>query len=207
MLAGEPYRSRIPWECVHLFWGDERCVPPDHPESNFRMVQETLLAQVPLPPENIHQIPVDQGSPEAAATAYERIIQRYFQLEDGELPEFDLVLLGLGEDGHTASLFPHAAAVHERRRLVVATSGGSPNLPRVTLTVPVLNHARRLVWLVTGAQKAPIVRKVLQGPEQLEEIPAQRVRALQGTSLWLLDHEAAKEVSVDCSGNGDPANA
>ena len=191
LLASEPYRNRIPWECVHVFWGDERCVAPDHPDSNFRMAHEVLLSRVPIPPENIHRVPAEEGDPASVATTYERTVRTFFQLREGALPEFDLVLLGLGEDGHTASLFPRSAALQERQHLVTATTGGVPHLPRVTLTIPVLNYARRLLWLVTGAQKAAVVQAVLEGVEQSEDLPARLVHPRQGASLWLLDQAAA----------------
>jgi 6-phosphogluconolactonase len=206
LLGSEPYRSRVPWAEVHVFWGDERCVSPDRPESNFRMAQEALLARVPVPATHIHRIIGESGDPAAAAQEYERTLRAWFRVQDGAVPSFDLVLLGLGEDGHTASLFPHAAAAREERRLAVETRGGSPSLPRVTLTVPVLARARRLVWLVAGARKASVVRQVLEGPEQLEALPAQRVRPTAGTSLWLLDREAASELhAATATKRGDHA--
>jgi len=194
LLASEPYQSRVPWAQVHVFWGDERCVSPDRPESNFRMAQEALLARVPVPSTQVHRIAGESGDPVAAAKSYERTLHTWFHVQDGAMPVFDLILLGLGEDGHTASLLPHGAAARETRRFAVEAHGGNPNLPRVTLTVPVLTHARRLVWLVAGARKASVVRKVLEGPEQLDALPAQRVRSVAGISLWLLDQQAASEL-------------
>ena len=192
LLASEPYRNRIPWGCVHVFWGDERCVPPDYPESNFRMAHDVLLSQVPIPPENIHRIPTEEGDPASVATTYERTVQTFFQLREGALPEFDLVLLGLGEDGHIASLFPRAAALQETQRLVVATTGGDPYLPRVTLTVPVLNKAKQVMWLVAGKEKAPMVQTVLEGSERANDMPAQMIRPTRGVSLWFVDRAAAQ---------------
>ena len=192
LLAGDEYRSQIDWDHAHVFWGDERCVPPDHPESNFFMAQETLLAHVPIPPSNIHRIPADQGDPEAAAVAYEQVLNACFQLQDGAAPAFDLVFLGLGTDGHTAALFPHSGALHETRRLVTTAMGERPRLPRVTLTLPVLNHAKRLIWLVAGQEKAAVVRAILEGPTQLGDFPARQVRPTHTTPLWLLDDAAAR---------------
>lgn len=192
LLAGAPYRNRIRWERVHVFWTDERCVPSDHPESNFRMAHECLLSRVPMPDANIHQVQTGRGDPAFVARAYERTIRKWFRLPSGAFPEFDLVVLGLGEDGHTASLFPNAKALHETRRLVIDTAGGRPNVARVTLSVPVLNHAQRLLWLVAGASKASVVRRVLREPARCDELPAQRVHPSHGTSLWLVDREAAR---------------
>jgi 6-phosphogluconolactonase len=194
-VAQEPMRSRIPWARVHLFWGDERCVPPDQPESNFHMTHETLLARVPIPASNIHRIPVEHGDPDATAQAYERALREHFRLANGAWPAFDLILLGLGADGHTASLFPGTPAARETARLAVATRGGEPNVARVTLTLPVLNHARRVAWLISGAAKAPIVRRVLEGgAAEADGLPAQSVQPLEGTAVWLLDRAAAGEL-------------
>jgi 6-phosphogluconolactonase len=174
-----------------VFWGDERCVPADHPDSNFRQAFDLLLARVPLPPVNVYRVPTGSGDPTLAAAAYERTLRTFFRVPDGGWPVFDLVWLGLGADGHIASLFPHSEAIEETRRAVIATSGGQPNLPRVTLTLPVLNHAKHLVWLVAGAKKASIVREVLEGVERPEALPAQRVKLVHGTALWLIDRAAA----------------
>jgi len=191
LLASEPYRSRVPWEHVHVFWGDERWVPSDHPDNNFRMVNGSLLARVPLPAVNIYRVPTGSGDPTLAAAAYERTLRTFFKLQDGAWPAFDVVVLGLGEDGHVASLFPRSAALLETRHAVVATTGGNPNVPRVTLTLPVLNHAKHLLWLVAGAQKVSVARDVLEGSDRAENLPAQRVRPTRGEDLWLLDHAAA----------------
>jgi len=191
LLAGTAYRDRIPWKAVHLFWTDERCVPPDHPQSNFRMAQKALLSKVPIPAGNIHRIPVECGTPKAAAAAYEEEIRDFFRLRKNAWPTFDLMLLGLGEDGHTASLFPGSAVLRERKRLVVASRGGNPNLPRVTLTVPVLNHAREILWLVAGATKAHILRTVLEGKEaSTRNLPAHKIRPIHGTAIWFSDQAA-----------------
>lgn len=191
LLASEPYRSRVPWECVSVFWGDERCVPPDHPDSNFRMAAEALLSRVPIPPVNIYRMPAEQGDATEAAASYEQTLRAFFKLEPISWPEFDLVLLGLGADGHVASLFPRSAALRETHRLVAASRGGAPDLPRVTLTIPVLNHAARILWLVAGAEKSSVVREVLTGPEHPDELPAEMIHPVRGSSVWLLDRAAA----------------
>lgn len=198
LLASEPYRSRAPWECVDVFWTDERCVPPDHPDSNFRMANETLLSRVLVPADHLHRIPAEQRDPASAAMAYERILRACFQAPDDVVPELDLVVLGLGEDGHTASLFPRSPALHEANRLVIATAGGVPNLQRVSLTIPVLTHAKALMWLVAGEQKATTVRAVLEGPKRPEELPAQMVTPRRGAALWLLDRAAASLLNRSC---------
>lgn len=191
LLAGEPYRSRVPWEVVHVFWSDERWVPSDHPDSNFRQAFDLLLTHVPLPAVNIYRVPIGSGDATLAAATYERTLQTFFKLQDGAWPAFDLVVLGLGEDGHVASLFPKSAALQETHHSVIATTGGNPDVPRVTLTLPVLNHAKRLLWLVAGAKKASVVRDALEGADRAEELPAQLVRPAHGTALWFLDRAAA----------------
>ncbi|PIQ83668.1 MAG: 6-phosphogluconolactonase [Candidatus Omnitrophica bacterium CG11_big_fil_rev_8_21_14_0_20_63_9] len=203
LLAGEPYRSRVPWASVHAFWGDERWVPPDHPDSNFRQAFSLLLTHVPLPAGNIYRVPTGSGDATLAAATYERTLRTFFKLQDGAWPAFDLVVLGLGEDGHVASLFPQSAALQEAHHAVTATTGGNPNVPRVTLTLPVLNHAKHLVWLVAGAQKASVARDVLEGADRAEELPAQRVRPTHGEAMWLLDRAAAGLLHVDEAAKGN----
>ena len=195
-LAEEPYRRAIPWAGAYLFWGDERCVPTEDPASNFRRAHDALLSRVPIPSEQIHRVPVEQGVPDAIALAYERTLRNFFALEERTAPAFDLVCLGLGTDGHTASLFPHSDALRERSRWVLATVGGMPRRPRVTLTIPVLNRARHLVWLVAGSQKADIVRAVLEGPESPDGLPAQHIRPMRAVPLWLIDRAAARRLTA-----------
>ncbi len=195
-LAEEPYRRAMPWAGVHCFWGDERCVPAEEAASNFRMAHDALLSRVPIPPANIHRVPVEEGAPDAVALAYERTLRNFFASEEPAVPVFDLVCLGLGTDGHTASLFPRSDALRERSRWVLATAGGMPRLPRVTLTIPVLNRARHLLWLVAGSQKAAIVRAVLEGPDSPDDLPAQQVRPTHAVPLWLLDRAAARRLTA-----------
>ena len=195
-LASPPYRDRLPWSAIHVFWGDERHVPPDHPDSNFRMAREAMLDAVPLPAENVHRIRAEEPDAAVAAAAYEAELRAFFQL--GQLaaadagdkwPRFDLVLLGLGKDAHTASLFPGGEAVHERERLVVAPWVEAQNTFRITLTPPVLNHARLAVFLVSGEDKAEPLRAVLAGPRDPGRWPAQIV---EGNRLWMVDRAAAR---------------
>lgn len=187
LLGRESYRTEIPWEHVHLFWADERCVPPDDPGSNYRLVQETLLTQVSIPPENVHRVRGELG-PQAAAQVYERDLQDFYC---GPRPRFDLVLLGLGEDGHTASLFPGSPLLAERERLVAPAVASYQDRPaqRVTLTLPAINTARQVLFLVTGSAKAGIVQTVLAGPAG--QLPAEQVRPTAGQLTWLLDAAAA----------------
>lgn len=191
LLLTPEFRDQIPWTRVHLFWGDERCVPPDHPESNYGMVHETLLSKVPIPEENVYRMKGERD-PQAAADEYELILRRSFQLSEGDLPRFDLILLGLGEDGHTASLFPHSDALRETKRLVTAVYVPELKSYRLTLTLPVLNNAADVFFLVAGKSKAGILRDVLQGKDGSENLPAQRIRPQLGRVVWLVDQAAAE---------------
>ncbi len=185
LLAGSG-RS-LPWEDTHIFLTDERCVPAGHPDSNFGMIEAALLGRVPVPEANIHQVPVELA-PGRAATNYEREMRRFFGLKQGGFPKFDLVLLGLGRDGHTASLFPGDPAVTEARRLAVAVARSEPDHDRVTLTLPVINGAEVVVFMVTGGDKAAALRSVLEGPG--DGSPAARVRSRQGRTVFLADGQA-----------------
>lgn len=187
-LASEEFQVRIPWSKVHLFWGDERLVPLDHRESNYRMAREALLNHVPVPPENIHPVPVHLAL-EEASQVYEQQIRTVLGNRRG-VPAFDVVLLGLGSDGHTASLFPRSAALRERKRLVVVAR--SPvGMPRVTLTVPVLNQARRVFYLVTGADKSRALKQAVEGTG---ELPGQLIAPGKGELVWFLDGAAAAQL-------------
>ena len=189
LLASDSYRERMPWNAIHFFWGDERHVPPDHPDSNFRMAREAMLDAVPVPPENIHRVPAEEPDAQRAAAEYEAALRSFFALASGEIPRFDLILLGLGKEGHTASLFPQSEVLHERERLVAAPWVEAQKTFRVTLTPPVLNHARRAMFLVSGEDKAEALRAVLEGPREPERYPAQIV---EGNRLWMVDRSAAR---------------
>jgi 6-phosphogluconolactonase len=196
-LADEPFRSQIDWSKVEVFWSDERAVPPDHPESNYRMAVETLLAKVPIPDRSIYRMPADRPDLAAAAADYEATIRRVFGEPIG-VPVFDLMILGLGDDGHTASLFPHSRQLAAGDRLVVdgdppvpGTAGPSPSVPRLTFTPRLINAARERLFLVEGATKAEPVRNVLAGPWQPEVWPAQLISDGATLPLWLLDEAAA----------------
>ena len=190
-LSEEPYYSRIPWERVQFFWGDERSVPPDHPESNFRMANECLVSHIPIPPENVHRMQAEDLNLERAVTAYEEQIRTVFKLGPGESPQFDLIMLGLGEDGHTASLFPSSEALNEMKRLVVATYVDRLGAYRMTVTYPVLNDARCILFLAPGLSKAELLRKVLQGPHDPTRLPSQAIKPKQGSLIWMIDQDAA----------------
>jgi len=197
LLATEPYRSSAPWERVHWFMGDDRFVPIDDPLSNMGTARRLFLDLVPAPPRNIHPIETETTSPDAAARAYETELKRFHgadRLDPGR-PLFDLVLMGLGDDGHTASLFPHAAALDERERWVVGVkeAGLEPFLPRVTLTFPALASTREMLFLVGGHDKRQILTRVLSGDDLSEEdLPAGRARS-NGDLIWLVDRAAAPE--------------
>jgi len=187
LLAAPGYKERIPWNNVHLFWGDERCVPPDHPESNFRMAQEALLSKIEIPAENIHRMR-GEGQPQTAAAEYEQELQRFFGLKSGALPRFDLILLGIGEDGHTASLFPGNEALNQTNHLVVAPFVAKLNSHRLSLSLPVLNNAANVWFLVTGASKADAVKEVFSASSDL---PAARVNPVNGNLIWYITQDAA----------------
>ena len=188
LLATAEFSSRLDWSSVHFFWGDERCVPPDHPESNFRLAQESLLSRILLPAENVHRLRAELP-PHQAAEEYERELRIFFA--ESALPRFDLVLLGLGDDGHTASLFPGSSALHETERWVVAYYVEKLAAWRITLTPPALNAAAQIVFLVFGKSKAARLREVWSDPYQPDLLPAQIIRPSDGEVLWLVDAAAA----------------
>jgi len=190
-LASPAWASRIDWARAHVFWGDERCVPPDHAESNYRLAREMLLDRVPLPPEHSHRI-AGELAPAEAARRYEAELRAFFSGDEREMPQprFDLLLLGMGEDGHTASLFPGTTALRETERWAVENYVPRLDSWRVTLTVPAINAAAHVLFLVSGAAKAETLRAVLHGPRQPEIYPAQLVRPQAGRLLWLVDRAA-----------------
>jgi 6-phosphogluconolactonase len=187
LLGEEPLRSRIPWQGVHLFWGDERCVPPGHARSNFRMAHEAFIARVPVPPENVHRMRGELPPVEGAA-AYAEELAAFF---GPGVPRFDLIHLGVGPDGHVASLFPLTDGLRERDCIVTTNLHLPPGEPRITLTLPVLNAAARIELPVLGADKAPIVWTVLRGPIDPFRFPAQFLRPVDGEMVWMLDAAAA----------------
>ena len=186
--------SAIDWEKIHFFWGDERRVPPDHIESNFRKANQALLAGLPLAHENVHRILSENSDAQSAARSYEREIVNFFQLQQGEYPHFDLVWLGMGADGHIASLFPQSAALTEENRLVTANWVAEFQSYRITMTLPVLNHARCIIVLVSGTAKADTLQKVLESNHQTPQFPAQMVRPRNGKLYWIIDRAAASQL-------------
>lgn len=186
-LLGTEYREKVDWGRVHLFWGDERCVPPDNDDSNFKMARNSLISRIDMPSENIHRIK-GELPPRDAALAYEDEIRSFFGLGPGGLPSFDLVLLGLGPDGHTLSVFPGTYAVRERERLVMENHVKALGAWRVTLTISALRKSRKALFLVSGKDKAPALSKVLRG-EDPEAYPAGLVVVEE--VVWLADREAA----------------
>jgi len=200
LLARQQFSQKVPWRRVQLYWGDERCVPPDDVASNYGMAREAFIKHVPLPEANVHRVHGEKV-PDKAALAYEKELRALAALErpQSELPVFDLVLLGLGGDGHTASLFPHSDALTVEERFAVATEAPDGS-PRVSVTYPVINAARRVWFLVSGAEKAGMVAEVLEGLRVPEAVPAQGVRPVHGQLTWLLDEAAAAELSADLRG-------
>jgi 6-phosphogluconolactonase len=186
----QPWRARVPWSKLDLWWVDERCVPPDDPDSNYRMTREAMLDHVPLQPEQIHRIE-GELKPETAAARYESELRNSFRLEGAELPRFDVAQLGMGPDGHTASLFPHTRALLELERLAVANHVQNKDAWRVTLTWPVINHAAAVFFLIGGADKTQILKEVFTGPRDPERLPSQLIRPAGGILTLLLDKAAA----------------
>jgi 6-phosphogluconolactonase len=185
--AEQPFRDRIDWRAVQIFWGDERHVPPDHPESNYRMTRETLLDAVPIPTENVHRVRGEEPDAARAADLYESELRAFF----AGVPRFDLVLLGLGPDAHTASLFPYTAALRERERWVAAPWIEKLATFRITLTPAVLNRAAAVIFLVQGGEKADALHAVLAGERDVDRFPAQVIDPREGELLWLVDRAAA----------------
>jgi len=187
------FASRLPWDKVFFFWGDERHVPPDFPESNFRMAKETLLSQLPVPTENIYRMRGELPDAEQAALMYEDALREFFRPAASEFPRLDFILLGVGPDGHTASLFPGTKALEESRRFVVGNWVEQHSTWRITFTYPVLNAAANVVFLVSGGGKKPeIVHKALREPSA--NLPSQKVKPTNGKLMWYLDKSAASKL-------------
>jgi 6-phosphogluconolactonase len=190
-LASPPLAQQIDWAHVHVWFGDERCVPPDDPQSNYRMANETLLTKVPVPAAQVHRMR-GELPPEQAAAAYERELHEFF---GNDPPRLDVILLGMGDNGHTASLFPGLTAVHEQQRWVVAEYVAEVGMWRITLTPAVINLAREVVFLVAGSGKASMLHQVLEGPFVPDDRPSQIVRPTPGEVIWLVDAAAAADLS------------
>jgi 6-phosphogluconolactonase len=194
LLANEPWRDQVDWSRTQVFWGDDRLVSPDDERSNYRMAREGLLEKVPLPAANVHRMLTELPDREAAASQYADAIARVVPADEQGVPSFDLILLGLGDDGHTASLLPGSALVHEQSRMVAVTDREREGTLRLTFTPPVLQHARRLLFLLAGSDKAQPLREVLYGEEQRERYPAQVVRDARGEVTYLIDSAAASNL-------------
>jgi 6-phosphogluconolactonase len=191
LLVNDPaLRARVPWDKMHLFFGDERHVGPSDAQSNFSMAQETMISKSPLKPEQVTRIKGECPEAEDAAKEYERDLRAYFKLSDGQFPRFDLVLLGMGSEGHTLSIFPGTKAVRENRRIAVHNWVGKVLMDRITLTAPAVNNARNVIFMVTGADKAPALTAVLERFYEPDQLPAQLIQPVNGTLLWLVDTAA-----------------
>lgn len=200
ILAEKPFADTLPWSSIYFFWGDERCVPPDHAESNYRMADETLLSKVPIPRKHIFRIPAEDEDHERAAANYSETIRRFFNPlataepavatargTEPEWPSFDLVFLGMGADGHTASLFPGTTALRIDDRIAVDNYVEKFQSWRITLTASAINRARNIIFLVAGADKAPALKEVIEGPRNPEQYPSQLIEASHGSLLWMVD--------------------
>jgi 6-phosphogluconolactonase len=179
----------LPWDKIHVFWGDERYVPPDHPDSNEGMTRKAWLDKVPIPAANIHSVPTSEADPTVAAQKHDQELQQFFQVKPGEVPTFDIILLGMGDDGHTASLFPHTEALQVRDRLV--TVGNKDGQPRITFTVPLINQARCVIFVAAGASKQAALAHIFAPSADDTAYPARLIRP-QGELWWLLDQSAAQ---------------
>jgi 6-phosphogluconolactonase len=190
MVTDAALRSQVPWDKMHLFFGDERHVAPDHSDSNFRMATEAMISKSPLKPEQVTRIKGEYPATERAALEYEKALREYFKLKDGEYPRFDLLLVGMGSEGHTLSLFPGTKALHAEGRAVVRNWVGKLYTERITLTAPAASNAARILFMVTGADKALALKAVLEGPYEPEQLPAQLLQPKNGKLLWLVDTAA-----------------
>jgi 6-phosphogluconolactonase len=188
--------TSVDWQKVFFFWGDERHVGPKDPESNFRMVEESLFSRISVPPGNIFRVPSENPDADAAADAYEKTMRKFFETAPGEFPRFDVILLGMGPDGHTASLFPETAALKEKSRWVVANWVEKLRTHRITLTLPVLNQARLVAFLVSGTDKAAALHEVLEGKAPGEKYPSKLVQPADGKLIWFVDRAASSELST-----------
>lgn len=188
-------RTTLPWDKMFFFWGDERHVPPTDPDSNFRMANEAMLSKLPIPAGNVFRFQTENPDADAVAESYEKTLRKFFQLAPDAVPRFDMVLLGMGPDGHTASLFPGTAALQEKTRLAVANWVEKLKTNRLTLTLPVLNAARTVAFLVSGTDKAAVLRSVIEENVPGEQYPAKLVQPKDGKLIWFLDRAAASTLS------------
>jgi 6-phosphogluconolactonase len=191
LLVNDPaLRSQVPWDKMHLFFGDERHVPPDHPDSNFRMATEAMISKSPLKPEQVTRINAENPDAGQAALEYEKTLRDFFKLKAGDFPRFDLLLVGMGSEGHTLSLFPGTKALHADGRIAVRNWVGKLATDRITLTAPAASNAAEILFMVTGADKALALKSVLEGPFEPDQLPAQSLQPKNGKLLWLVDAAA-----------------
>ncbi|MEA3327739.1 MAG: 6-phosphogluconolactonase [Chloroflexota bacterium] len=195
VLANPENQERLNWAGIHLFWGDERHVPPDHKESNYRKIRETLLDRIAIPEENVHRVKAEMEE-RLAALSYEQVLRDFFV---GQWPRFDLILLGLGEDGHTASLFPHSAGLKEEERWFIPNYAPKREKMRLTLTKNAINAAKNIAVLVSGASKAGILAEVLRESDNLVDTPIQLILPRDGEMIWLLDNQSASQLAYQQS--------
>jgi 6-phosphogluconolactonase len=204
-------RAQLPWDKMYFYFGDERSVGPDHADSNFRMANETMLSKVPIKPEQVFRVKGEYKDTEKAAQEYDEALRSSFKMSNGKIgegktaggkiaegqfPRFDLVLLGMGNEGHTASLFPGTKALYETKRIAVRNWVGKLYTDRITLTAPAINNAARVIFMVTGADKALALKGVLEGPYEPEQLPAQMIQQSNGQLLWLVDTTAGGMLSI-----------
>ncbi|MGI8470463.1 MAG: 6-phosphogluconolactonase [Pyrinomonadaceae bacterium] len=195
LLASDEFRSKIEWRKIQFFFGDERCVPPDSEESNYRMADETLFSKLEIPPANIHRFLTETGDAKTVAEKMQGEIKAFFKLEENEFPRFDLIFLGMGADGHTASLFPETSALKDEERIVAENYVPKFETFRLTFTFPTINNSRNVIFLVAGEDKAEAAREVLEGEYNPQKSPSQKVKPKSGKLLFLLDEKAARLIS------------
>jgi 6-phosphogluconolactonase len=195
LATDDALRAKVPWDKIQLFFGDERHVGPDNAQSNFKMASETMITKAPLKPEQVHRMKGEYPDAEQAAKEYEQDLRAHFHLNDAELPRLDLVLAGMGDEGHTLSLFPGTKALHPQGRTVVRNWVGKLDTDRITITAPVANNAKMILFMVAGKEKALALKAVLEGPYEPEQLPAQLLQPTNGKLLWLVDEAAGSMLS------------
>lgn len=194
-LLAANYRDRLPWDKMFFFWSDERHVPPNSSESNYRMAYESLLSKVPVPQTNIFRVPAEKADAQEVAAEYEGTVRKFFQVPQGPFPQFDLILLGMGPDGHTASLFPETSALHEKDRLVVSNRVEKLKTDRITFTAPLINRAKGVIFLISGSDKSQALREVIEGSQSPDLYPSKLIHPTSGRFVWLVDQAAAAALS------------
>jgi 6-phosphogluconolactonase len=195
LLVSEPFRSQLSFDKMKLFFGDDRHVPPDHPDSNYRMVSENFVSKTPIRPEQVFRMKTELQDTEKAALEYEQTLKTQFALKPGELPRFDLMMLGMGNEGHTLSLFPATTALRDNGRLVVRTWVGKLYTERITCTAPVANNSAAVLFMIAGADKAPALKAVLEGPYEPDQLPTQYIKPANGKLIFLVDSAAGGMLS------------